>query len=438
MLQAIGAGIGERWAELPDSETYGWRFLLHHLRGAGRDAEADALLRDYAWIRAKLRVQGAQALSDSWQPEPADPVAALVGRAIALSVPALTRSHQELPRQIFGRLGSAAAQDVTPLLEAAREDPDFAPAPRQPHLTPPGALRRVLRGHEGPVESAVFSPDGRRILTASWDRTARLWDAGTGAPVQVLRGHKGAVQSAVFSPDGRRILTASWDRTAWLWDAETGAPGPVLRGHKGEVRSAVFSPDGRRVLTASPDGTARLWDAETGAPGPVLRGHEGPVRSAVFSPDGRRILTASQDGTARLWDVETDASGPALRGHEGEVLSAVFSPDGRRILTASRDGTARVWDAETGAPGPVLRGHEDRVLTAVFSPDGRRILTASWDRTTRLWDAGTGDVFAAVELDAAVTAGACADGAFVLGDALGGVHVFDLPASNRARDRNDR
>ena len=279
---------------------------------------------------------------------------------------------------------------------------------------------------------AVFSPDGQRVLTASWDNTARLWDAATGAELLVLKGHEGPVTSAVFSPDGRRVLTASQDKTARLWDAATGAELLVLKGHENWVTSAVFSPDGRRVLTASGDHTARLWDAATGAELLVLKGHEDPVTSAVFSPDGRRVLTASFDHTARLWDAATGAellvlkgheapshppcSRPmaggclrrllttphglwdaatgaelsVLKGHENGVTSAVFSPDGRRVLTASEDLTARLWDAATGAELLVLKGHEGSVNSAVFSPDGRRVLTASADLTARLWDAATG------------------------------------------------
>ena len=114
--------------------------------------------------------------------------------------------------------------------------------------------------------------------------------------------------SAAFSPDGKRIVTASEDKTARLWDAETGKPiGEPLKGHEGQVWSAAFSPNGKRIVTASLDKTARLWDAETGKPiGEPLKGHTGPVLSASFSPDGKRIVTASQDKTAQIWDIFPD------------------------------------------------------------------------------------------------------------------------------------
>ena len=122
----------------------------------------------------------------------------------------------------------------------------------------------ALRGHGTSVNSAVFSPDGARVLTASYDNTARLWDAASGQELRVLRGHEHQVNSAVFSPDGARVLTASDGNTARLWDAASGQELRVLRGHECSVYSAVFSPDGARVLTASADNTARLWDAASG------------------------------------------------------------------------------------------------------------------------------------------------------------------------------
>ena len=125
-------------------------------------------------------------------------------------------------------------------------------------------FRLALAGHTALVSGAAFSPDGSRVVTASWDGTARVWDAKTGGVLITLAGHRSWADSAVFSPDGGRILTASWDKTARVWDAKTGAVLATFSGHADHVNGAAFSPDGSRVITAGNDNTARIWDAKTG------------------------------------------------------------------------------------------------------------------------------------------------------------------------------
>jgi WD40 repeat protein/serine/threonine protein kinase len=288
----------------------------------------------------------------------------------------------------------------------------------------------VLDPHSS-VNSAQFSPDGKRIVTASDDGTARVWDAQTGQPLTESLKHRDRVWSAKFSPDGTRIVTASQDHTARVWDAQTGQPltdplrhnsrlisaqfspdgkrivtasndsrvwdaqtGKLLAGplpHDREVTTAQFSSDGMRVVTGSGDVTARVWDAQSGQPLTEPLVHTGWVHLAQFSPDGKRILTAaSHDATARVWDAQTGRLLTALLGHKGEVTDGRFSPDGKRIVTASEDGTARVWDAQSGQPLTDPLKHNAGVNSAQFSSDGWRIVTASGDGTARVWNAQSG------------------------------------------------
>jgi WD40 repeat protein/serine/threonine protein kinase/acyl-coenzyme A thioesterase PaaI-like protein len=244
----------------------------------------------------------------------------------------------------------------------------------------------VLRGHEDGVLSAQFSPDGSRILSASKDQTMRVWNAdGSGEPL-VLRGHDDKIATATFSPNGRRIVFASWDKTVQVWNADGSGEPLALHGHDDAVLSAEFSPDGRSIVSASRDKTVRVWRADHRSGHRVLRGHHDTVFFAAFSPDGRRIVSASLDKTVRVWNA--DGSGPlVLRGHSNAVYSVAFSPDGRRIVSASSDKTVRVWNADGSGEPLVLRGHDDAVYFAVFSPDGRRIVSASWDQTVRVWNA---------------------------------------------------
>ncbi|MBI2929489.1 MAG: protein kinase [Verrucomicrobia bacterium] len=238
------------------------------------------------------------------------------------------------------------------------------------------------------IQYVEFSPDGRRIVTASKNGPARVWDAQTGAPVTEPLRHSGPVRSARFSPDGKKVVTASDDGTARIWDAQTGRPLADALGHSNAVSRAEFSPDGRWVLTVS-DKTTRIWDAQTGQ----IRhefSHSAEITDARFSRDGKRIVTASKAGTAQVWDSQTcESVGEPLK-HQDSVRSARFSRDGRYIVTASDDQTARVWDAHTGKPVAEPLMHKGTVLSAEFNRDGQRVITASADRTARVWDVQTG------------------------------------------------
>ncbi|MBC8352054.1 MAG: protein kinase [Planctomycetes bacterium] len=257
-------------------------------------------------------------------------------------------------------------------------------------------IRREMPGSHGreimtfsphaAVATANFSPDGQRIVTASWDNSARIWSAVSGvAELKLIGGHTGYVNSAVFSPKGEFVLTASDDRTVKLWGSRSGDDIRSFEGHTGRVRSAMFSPDGTLVLTASEDKTARIWRTATAELVAELKGHEWAVLSAAFSADGKSIITGSDDNSARVWNVETGETTQILAGHTAPVTSVAFSPDGKRALTASEDFTAKLWDADTGKEILNLRGHSQEVSSVTFSDDGRFALTGSRDGTAILW-----------------------------------------------------
>ncbi|MGE5262757.1 MAG: TIR domain-containing protein [Acidobacteriota bacterium] len=307
-------------------------------------------------------------------------------------------------------------------------------------------LRAVLRSRtdgirsteyypEDEITAVAYSPDGKSVVTASGDHSAKIWDAATGAVVRKLEGHTGAVNSAAYSSDGKYIVTSSRDGIARVWDSQTGAglatlpsaPSAYpykssvafspdsqylaaigkenlariwqvgtwrqiaeLKGHVRELVTIKFSPDSQYVGTTSLDYTARIWDAKTGRSVSVLNGHGGYTLDIAFSPDSKLVATGSADRTARIWDVTSGKNLGVLSPHFRAVVSVDFSPDGETLLTASDDTIARGWDVSTHTNVEVMPGHTGELNGAVYSPDGNFVLTYSRDGTAGIFDTNHG------------------------------------------------
>ena len=351
-------------------------------------AQADALAQ-----KATAEAAGVQAINQQATAEAASARAiSQQATAEAASAEALRQSQLSLARELASRAGNSLERDPDLGLLLALESVDIAERVQsEPLVEAQNTLFRalqsanyahVLRGHGDLVYTAIFSVDGSRVVTASKDGTAGLWQSD-GTLVNGLIGHKSEVLSAVFSPDGSRIVTASADNTARIWDAD-GAPLEILTGHTGAVVWAAFDASSQYIVTTSMDGSARLWDRD-GERLATLTGHEDAVIFAAFSPTGDRLLTAGADGDARLWSIYGTLLA-VLSGHEGWVNSVGFSPDGTRIVTAGFDGSARLWDQD-GELLAVFEQYESALYTAAFSPDGRWIVTSSDDGEVKLWTA---------------------------------------------------
>lgn len=283
------------------------------------------------------------------------------------------------------------------------------------------ASQLILTGHNNSVGALAATPDGRLLVSASWDRTVRVWDLRAGRVLHVLEGHEQYVESVAVTPDGTRAVSGSVDGTVRVWDLTAGVAADVLQIGEPVVDVEVL-PDGARLAVATPsrvlvrslesgsapitvaeDDPGRRFDAAgvlamSGKFALMFVGDERDIISLAVAPDGGRIYAGRIGGTLEWWDLSGGAArGGALsheevgsRAHQGPVWAIAPTPDGRAVVSGGEDGTARVWDLGSGSLRCTLAGHDGPVHAVAVTPDGSAVVTASRDTSVRVWDSSSG------------------------------------------------
>ena len=297
-----------------------------------------------------------------------------------------------------------------------RPDDDTTAGSPRPDLGP-GA-------HTAAIWDVAFSPDGRRLASASADGTVAIHELGDTAATGAVLDHDSAVYGLDFSPDGTLLATSSRDRKIRLWDPTKLEEAAALGGHEGTVYSVRFSPAGDRLISASQDGSVRLWSVSERRALVAIDAGPGRIFRAVFSPDGRLIAAASEDGLARIW--RDDGTPVQTLRHPQRVNAVAFLADGTHLATASGDGVLRVWDLATGLETQRRRGHADTIWSLAVRPGSSLVVTGSEDETARLWNGSDDDGPRLLFGDRMQALAISADGAIVAaGGAAGDVVAVD-------------
>jgi hypothetical protein len=256
-----------------------------------------------------------------------------------------------------------------------------------------GKPARVLTNVLGAVNDVRFSPDGTRLAVAGGQPSAkgdlRIYRVTDWKLLAVLRGHEDVVFSISWRPDGKRLASASFDKTIRIWDVDAAKVEQTFTGHSDVVYAVAYSPDGKRLASASKDRTARLIDPATGKALLTFSGMEQDVLAVAWNSDGSRVVSAGFEPALHWWNGETGQRVQLQRGHSIAVHELAFSKDGTLLVSAGADRTVRLWDGKSGAAKRTL-SVGSLVYAVAISHDKKLIASGSFDGLVRLWDTASG------------------------------------------------
>ena len=269
-------------------------------------------------------------------------------------------------------------------------------------------LKSELKVHSGWITSIATSPKSpNTFVSGSRDNSVLIWEITDekrlgyqedfALPVRSLLGHSHIVQDVQFSSDGEYLISASWDKTMRLWDLREGVSSGVFVGHENDVLSVTFSQDGRHIISGSRDRTVKLWNTLNVCRHTFNDEHKDFISSVRFSPkqNATTFISGSWDKTVRLWDLAEPEKSKPLYGHKEYVKCTEMSPDGSLFSSGGRDGLVITWDPEKAAPLFAL-DNESPVEAISFSPN-RLWLAVACQKSVKIWDLDSKTLVAELE-----------------------------------------
>lgn len=257
----------------------------------------------------------------------------------------------------------------------------------------------VYQGHADAVSSAAYTPDGKLVVTGSFDRNARIFNAADGKLLRTLQGHTGQIFSVSVSPDGRQAITASRDGTVKKWDLFIPTPLTELAAHESAVQTLAVNAEGTRLVTGGADKAAKLFDLVEGKLLFDLVGHAEGVSRSTFNADATQAATADAAGVVHFWNAADGVSLGSLGAHTAGVTGLLYHPTEPTLLTAAANGVVKRWQLPLTAP--TLLATQPAAVTAVcVSPDSTIFALGDAAGAVQLFTAETGKPLTAARLPA--------------------------------------